>query len=689
LRLSALIVVLCAALSGAGLLARGGAQESKKEMARPAAAEKAAPGSLVAGKQRHLGRVVLPDSKPAVGARVYLVRMHRDEQNRLRRNPTPAVVAGPDGSFELVAPAAEPRDIVVLMAVVKGYGPAWAEVGRGKDDKHVTLKLAPDDVPIEGRVVDLEGNPIAGVTVRVRRVSANQEENLGAWLERARKSLEVWGDGVPYNRIDVVTAGLAHPTRTDEHGRFRLDGFGRERMVTLLFEGPTIETRPVDVITRRGEKPLTLYAQKNQPYFGTVTIYPARFDFAAAPTRVVEGVVRSADTGKPLAGVTVKARMTAGRGYDIDEDFQAKTDAEGRYRLVGLPRGLGQTIRVEPALSTGYLPAGQRTPAAEKLAPARLDFTLLRGVVIRGKATDKVTGKPVRVKMEYFVFDSNPYLKKSGGFRFSEMPRIMTAEDGSFTLLGLPGPGVVVATEPDRRSFRYLTAVGTVRKKGMTEEDRYITHPYILNPHTHNTLVEIDPPEGRREMTCDVQLDPGATVKGTIIGPDGKPVEGVQIKPSWGRNPGSWDVLKSADFTLTTIDLASPRPYFFQHHGRKLGAVVLFKPDQTDKVVVKLQPHGVIKGRLLDLEGEPVAKMILMGMFEDGQLGVERGWGGIFHAVTDEEGRFTIHVHPGIRLGAYLSPSPARLGERLFKDLTLKPGEVKDLGDVRRSTSAN
>src|SRR5258708_38688604 len=116
------------------------------------------------------------------------------------------------------------------------------------------------------------------------------------------------------------------------------------------------------------------------------------------------------------------------------------------------------------------------------------------------------------------------------------MPEVLTAEDGSFTLLGLPGRGVVVATEPGRKSSRYLSGVGATRSKDMTEEDRYITHPYILNPHTHNTLVEINPSEDQRALTCNVQLDPGQTIKGTIVDADGKPIEGVRIKPSWGLN---------------------------------------------------------------------------------------------------------------------------------------------------------
>src|SRR5262249_56161080 len=65
-------------------------------------------------------------------------------------------------------------------------GVGW--VGLLKDDKRtdLTLKLVADDVPITGQIVDLEGKPVRGATVRVLQVMASPAEDLGPWLEATK-----------------------------------------------------------------------------------------------------------------------------------------------------------------------------------------------------------------------------------------------------------------------------------------------------------------------------------------------------------------------------------------------------------------------------------------------------------------------------------------------------------------------
>ncbi len=54
----------------------------------------------------------------------------------------------------------------------------------------------------------------------------------------------------------------------------------------------------------------------------------------AGPGLEIVGTVRDKDTGKPLAGVTVQ--NTAAFGNPV-RFLKTTTDAEGRYRLPGLP----------------------------------------------------------------------------------------------------------------------------------------------------------------------------------------------------------------------------------------------------------------------------------------------------------------------------------------------------------------
>ena len=57
---------------------------------------------------------------------------------------------------------------------------------RGDAPASLTVTLAADDVPIAGRVLDLEGKPVAGVAVRVTEVCAFPDGPKGMleWLAR-------------------------------------------------------------------------------------------------------------------------------------------------------------------------------------------------------------------------------------------------------------------------------------------------------------------------------------------------------------------------------------------------------------------------------------------------------------------------------------------------------------------------
>src|SRR5207248_11498297 len=70
------------------------------------------------------------------------------------------------------------------------------------------------------------------------------------------------------------------------------------------------------------------------------TYYGAGFRHAAAPTKPIVGVVRDKDTKKPLAGVTIRSHAltispSSYREFDL---VRTTTDAQGRYRLTGMPQ---------------------------------------------------------------------------------------------------------------------------------------------------------------------------------------------------------------------------------------------------------------------------------------------------------------------------------------------------------------
>ena len=134
---------------------------------------------------------------------------------------------------------------------------------------------------------------------------------------------------------------------------------------------------------------------------------------------------------------------------------------------------------------------------------------------------------------------------------------------------------------------------------------------------------------------------------------------------------------------VRALDPSKPRRVTITHAGRKLIGSVYLKGDETGTLTVWLQPWGTIQGRIIDDEGEP-RKRIQMenidGSFpkRPAEQGILPGDGRI-----DSAGRFRVEgLVPGLKYGASASGPMTPPGE-LFHDLTVAPGEVKDLGDLK------
>ena len=68
-----------------------------------------------------------------------------------------------------------------IAASLTGYGPAWVTYGGIDASQPLTLRLV-EDLPLHGRMIDLEGRPIAGTSVKVSTPQATKEEDLSEWI---------------------------------------------------------------------------------------------------------------------------------------------------------------------------------------------------------------------------------------------------------------------------------------------------------------------------------------------------------------------------------------------------------------------------------------------------------------------------------------------------------------------------
>jgi RNA polymerase sigma factor (sigma-70 family) len=701
LKVATAVLLVVGLLAGAGALARQApaaneppAESQKSEATKPqpgpAAAKPAA--NEKADAVEVSGRVVDPDGKPFAGAKVFFARYILGEDGP----PPPTVTSDAEGRFRLrVSRAGYPEEYMkpqwmrgAVVAVGQGFAFGWAGAGSAEKLADVTIKLA-REVPIEGRVVDLQGQPIAGVTVQVRSVRCREDGgDLKAFVEALRAKKHDYGDTHwPHLWLDPALLGLPRPAVTGADGKFRLTGLASECLVGVRFAGPTIETAEVYAMTRPAP---TVARPRSDMYrdLGNVVYHGNTFDHAAAPTRPVVGVVRDRDTGKPLAGVTVRSLMGSAREHFAGDPYlEATTDEQGRYRLVGLTREGKHRLEVLPAPGQPYLPVAKTPAAPPGLDPVTVDFALKRGVLIRGRVTDKETGRPVRAVVSYGAFADNPHVKEAPGFRDSDTDHLQTrtAADGSFTLVGLPGRGLLAAKPANReQESSYITAAGADEIKGTRwDDDHFNTEPQPINVSQFNTLAEVNPAKDAESVVCDLVLDPGKTVTGTVVDPDGKPVTGASIDGV----RGVWLHLKdlpTAEFRVPGVDPKHPRWCFVRHHERNLGTVVLLKGDEPGPVTVRLQKCATVTGRVVDDDGLPRAAWVMSVIQTEELKGKNSfGVGGSPLQGTGKDGRFRIEgIIPGHKVGVYAGKNTTYF-DPLVTGLTFKPGEVKDLGDVK------
>jgi RNA polymerase sigma factor (sigma-70 family) len=658
---SALVILAALGVVGLGVglgsvtpTAAGPPPDKPPPTAKPPADEKADTVEVT-------GRVVDPDGKPFAGATLYV-------WTRSAKKEGPRETTGKDGRFRVPVRRADLQDQAILVATADGHGPDWADLHKAiPADREITLRLAKDDVPIRGRLINLEGKGIAGATIRVRRVEKRVDDgDLAAFIATKQK----WARGDYVSGPDLKDLrAAAFPTATsvitDANGKFRLTGFGRERVVSLTIEGKAIEPIWVEVLTRTGPVEGLYSGNEND------TVYGATFERIIPPGKSIVGTVREKRTGKPLTGIAVSCGRCA-----------ATTDAEGRYRIEGPRKKDAYTVT---AYAVPYFDVTKSnvadTPGFE---PVTVDFELERGLAIRGRVLDKVTGKPVKGTITYLSFADNPHLKTVSGLG----PGGSAGDDGSFAFTGLPGPGIlaVIADEDN-----YV--------KVAPDADWKLVPSIQWIPGVAHAFVRIDPSEkDAKSATFEIRLEPAASVQAEVVGPEGKPFSGSYYVAGLTASPRqsvSWMFPKSSSkFTVRGLQKSQPRSVVLLSKDLKLGKVQDVRADEAGPIQVRLEPLSSVTGRVVDAGGRPLAGLhvtaVLMRKPEDIarlpiQLQFDSGsWVSNLQRTTktDSEGKFRLDgLMPGLRYTLAASD-----GEReiIRRESILPPGAGKneDLGEL-------
>jgi hypothetical protein len=546
----------------------------------------------------------------------------------------------------------------------------------------LTIRLVEDDVPITGQIVDLEGKPIPGAIVQALEIKAAVKEDLGPWLEAVKGKMRprLEAESLYFRRS---TSAVTPKVTTDAEGRFRLAGMGRNRLVTVRLDGPTIASQQFAILTRAGktievqERAALMGNQEDRESNTITTYYGADFRHAAAPTKPVQGIVRDKDTKKPLPGVTVQSYVkTISSGLFQRVDIvRTTTDAEGHYRLTGLPKGGGYKIAAMPAGEQPYVAISKDVPDSLALDAVTVDFEMKAGIWIEGKLTDKATGKPLRGTVEYFSLTNNPNMGDYPGFEGTFMLEgqlVQTRADGSYRVVGLPGPGLIAVRghhdyylrAPDRDDeFAYKTAQPT--------------SPYYLGfPSNYCAIARINPAKGVESAKQDVTIDPGWTFTGKVVGPGGRPLAGVRHFNLYAPHWDSEALEKEESFTVRAFNPDKPRAILVIQP--ELGLIGKAQPpkERDGSVMVQMTPGAAITGRLVDADGKRRAGVELAVSFYMKDNAPAHSYYPD-HIKTDGEGRF--------RIGALFPDYEYRLVEEAdVLSLGSGPGsgETKQVGDV-------
>src|SRR5882724_3110950 len=115
------------------------------------------------------GRVIDPTGKSVGGAVVSVIGSAWDPET-----PHAEARSKADGTFEVSFRKSQFDDrggsaweYASVAATAKGFAPGWDRWDHVDADGNLVIQFAVDDVPIDGRILDLEGRPVKGALIKL------------------------------------------------------------------------------------------------------------------------------------------------------------------------------------------------------------------------------------------------------------------------------------------------------------------------------------------------------------------------------------------------------------------------------------------------------------------------------------------------------------------------------------------
>jgi RNA polymerase sigma factor (sigma-70 family) len=644
------------------------------------------------------GRVVDPAGKAVSGASLVLASVNQDE----KLTATELARTNVDGRFQCMVPPLKGRrwEYRLLVACAEGFAADWVELQNASAARPFVFRLGKATIPVRGRVLTLEGKPVAGAIVRLSHVLAPDGKNeLKQMYQRWAASPQEAAYLLQKRLWHPAAGGLPEKATTDAGGRFTIRGVGDGRVVAVNLSADTIETAIawVAVDPAFDPKVVLLDSKKANPFSPYQSISPRlygpTFDHAAGPCRVIRGRVFDKETKKPLSHVAITGRVPSAW---YEAAVYTRTDSAGRYQLTGLPNARCE-LTFGMVKGDRYLMLRKTVGPTKGLTPAALDMPMVKGTVVTGRVTDKTTGKPIKGSILYATVSGNKHLADLPGKDVHGRGPITYDLDaaGRFRFVAPPGPGIILVqtasyTEEEKPYPRARIRAEDRNKPYLRGGDGlgeyFITSESILHSlsgsHAYRVL---DPAVGTEKLTADLQLEPGNALAGKVVGPDGKPFVGATITglSATYERPTT---LKADTFTAQALLADDTRTVAALHRRKKLAGTVVVQGKDKGPAVVRLAAWGAVTGRVVDGEGKPIrGALVRLNFTVQGAADLH------YHLVkgqpvtTDAAGRFRWDVpFAGVPFvlsfahkGRFLST------DRELRELTVEAGKTRALGDIR------
>ncbi|QJW99885.1 hypothetical protein FTUN_7508 [Frigoriglobus tundricola] len=544
------------------------------------------------------------------------------------------------------------------------------------------MRLTPDE-PVRGKVIDLEGKPVAGVSVSVDRMCGPRaEKTLDRWLKVTRDPKADVHVQFELLERGADPTGLIPAVTSDRDGKFEIRGVGRDRLVNLRVTGPTCETHDLTVVTRRVER----FTSNRLLNGWGPTVQGIEPVAVAAPVPVTKGRVLDAATGKPIPGSVLCVQ------YQPWEPVVA--DTEGRFTLPGLPPRKNEFgVVVFPPTGSPYHRIVATVPA-DATARAAFNLKLTRGIPATVKIVDKTTRRPVEVALQYRVFEAdNPNVKQVPNVwhhgEWADAPNVSAARKSEYQIVVFPGLGLLAAGV--RWSERdYLPQVG-VEAFDKYNDGNQISGLGGMNiiPSEWNTFARVDVPADAKGFTVTLELDRGLTAAGRLVDGGGKPLAGAKAHGLRRGLPGQggWVPTADATFTVTALRAGEKRRVMFVHPERKLAGAAVAVGGAKEPLEVRMEPWGEVTGRLVGVNGEPARGRVDLSPDFNWVTDLERGSSPFSHPElvgpeADAKGRFRITgLVPG-QTYRWNAVGYNKFTTVKVPDTVAKSGKTIDLGDI-------